>query len=164
MKVVRHILIVAGALFLILGIPVWKSGWLARAVSGVDAVSSATTILEQPSGNYMIYLNEARHPDAETRAAWVDFFNGEEIGILFEDLQCVVAEGDAAGIAMAESFQSRLPENQMTIRQEEATLMLSKAEHGRYDVMVLSQEMAEALAAGTLETGAENIAIRVQEE
>ena len=48
---------------------------------------------------------------------------------------------------MARSFQSILPENQMKIRTENVILMLSKAESGRFDVIVMSKELADVYDA-----------------
>ena len=45
------------------------------------------------------------------------------------------------------SFQSRLPENQMSVRLEDITLMLSKAQYGRFDVILMSREIYEASGA-----------------
>ena len=81
---------------------------------------------------------------------FIDFFEGKEISYLFEDITCMVAKGDALGLEAAQSLQSRLPENQMIIQEVDPTLMLSKAEHGRYDVIILSREMADMFAAETV--------------
>ena len=51
---------------------------------------------------------------------------------------------------MAESLQSRLPENQMKVRIVDGVLALSKAEAGLFDVIVTSDEMAKALTADTV--------------
>jgi hypothetical protein len=46
---------------------------------------------------------------------------------------------------MAQRLASRLPANQMKVRAEDGILMVSKAEVGRFDIMVLSDETAAAL-------------------
>lgn len=151
MKMVRHIIVVAAACFLILGIPFFRSDTFATlAGKAPDAVSGASVVIDQPSGEYVIFINRDRHPDEENLRTWIDFFEGKEITFLFEDITCMVAKGDALGLEMAQSLQSKLPENQMQIEQTEATLMLSKAEYGRYDVIIMSQEMAEAFRAETV--------------
>ena len=130
---------------LIFGIPLLRADFPAnRAVNGVDAVSSASVILEQPSGEYIVVINKTLHPDQEKLSAWRDFFAGKEIPVIFEDISCVVGASDSAGYEMARSLQSRLPENQMRLRTENPVFMLSKADHGRFDVMLLSREAAEA--------------------
>ena len=144
---IRHAVTVLAALLLLVGVPAYRTGYFQAKLSGTDAVSSATVIIDQPSGAYVVLINPDRHPNRENLAVWEDFFRGEEIGFLFEDLSCVVADSDAGGLELARSFQSRLPENQMTIRLEDVTLMLSKARHGRYDVMLMSREFYDAWGA-----------------
>ena len=53
--------------------------------------------------------------------------------------------GAVSGVQLAQRFQAQLPENQMRLRTENATLLVSKIEAGRLDAAVLSLEMAEAL-------------------
>lgn len=147
MNFIRHAGTVITALLLLVGVPVFRTGYFQNKLSGVDAVSSATMIIEQPSGAYVVMINRDLHRDAGNLATWEAFFRGEEIGFLFEDISCVVADTDAAGLELAKSFQSRLPENQMTLRLEDSTLMLSKAQHGRFDVILMSKEMYDATGA-----------------
>ncbi len=150
MKVIRHLLIVCAALLLIIGIPFFRSGYFAAMISGEDAVASATVALDQPSGEYVVMINETIRTDDETLNTWTDYFSGKEIDFLFEDIRCCVASGDAPGLEMARSYQSRLPENQMKIRTEDATLMLSKAEYGNFDIIVMSKEFADIFGADSL--------------
>ena len=146
----RHIFVVGVSLFLLLGMPMLRTGVLQRGGAGVDAVSSASVILEQPSGAYVVFLNKNLHSNKENLEVWNEFFSGNEIEFLFEDLSCVVADSDAAGLELAKSFQSRLPENQMRLRTEDATLLLSKAEYGKFDCIVMSHEAYEAYGAKSL--------------
>ncbi|MBQ7565002.1 MAG: hypothetical protein IJT16_13565 [Lachnospiraceae bacterium] len=88
-------------------------------------------------------INQALHPNEEKLSAWRDFFEGREIPVIFEDISCVVGASDSTGYEMARSFQSRLPENQMRIRTENPALMLSKADYGKFDVLLLSKEAAD---------------------
>ena len=113
--------------------------------AAVDAVSGATLELPaQPSGEFYVILNTARH--ADTLGDWRLFFpDDEDFSVIFEDIRCLAAKGDAAGVQMAERFQAQLPENQMRLRTEDPTLLISKVEAGRVDVAVLSRDMAEAL-------------------
>lgn len=151
MRIIRHILIVTGALIILVGVPVWSTGYIQGKLSGADAISSATVIIEQPSGAYVVIINKDFHHDHENLKTWEKFFGGEEIDFLFEDISCVVADCDAAGLELARSFRSRLPENQMSIRLEDITLMLSKADYGKFDVIVMSKEMYDAYSAQTIE-------------
>ena len=117
----------------------------------VDAVSSASVILSAPDDPYIVLINRALHEKSGTLAVWEDFFAGKEIGVVYEDIDCIVLWGDPAGMEAARSFQSRLPENQMRIRQEDGLLAVSKAEHGKYDVIIMSMEAARAY--GVKESG-----------
>ena len=148
--VIGHIAVTVSALTLMLGVPFVRSGYFSRLVSGADAASAATTALAKPSGKYVVFINRAMHTDSASLAAWEGFFSeGRDEGLynVFEDLSCTVADIDYAGIEMAESFQSLLPENQMKIGTENVILMLSKAEHGRFDIIVMSQEIADSFGA-----------------
>jgi len=147
MNAIRHVCTAAAALLLLVGVPVCRTGYIQTKLSGADAVSSATMILDQPSGSYAVLINRDLHHNEDNLAVWERFFAGKEIGYLFEDISCMVADTDAAGLELAKSFQSRLPENQMTIRLEDVTLMLSKAGEGRFDVIFMSKEMYEASGA-----------------
>ena len=147
---IRHILFVIIALFVTLGLPAMRSEAFQLATGGTDAVSSATTILEAPSGEYVILINTQRHEASGTLQIWQDFFAGKDIGIVFEDLNCIVIRGDTAGEEAARSYQSRLPENQMKIRAEEGVLTLSKAGNGNFDIIVMSREAADGYGAPLL--------------
>jgi len=143
----KHILFVLLSLFLLLGIPALFWGdWSAvfPGGDGVDAVSGASLdVPDQPSGNFYIFMNtKYRH---ETLSEWRDFFEERPVGVIFEDISCLVPAFDAAGIQLAERYQARLAENQMSFRTEETTLLTSKIEAGVFDVVILSREAAEAL-------------------
>ena len=127
-----------------------STGYIHNKLSGVDAVSAATVIIDQPSGAYVVLINKDRHLNADNLETWQTFFKGEEIGILFEDISCTVADMDVSGLDMAQSFQSRLPENQMTLRKEDITLMLSKASCGLFDVIMMSKEVYDAYGAAAI--------------
>jgi galactitol-specific phosphotransferase system IIB component len=82
---------------------------------------------------------------------WVQFFSGQEISYLFEDISCSVASGDSGALTMAQSFQSRLPEKQMSVQTENATLLMSRADCGKYDIIILSKEFAERYELTTID-------------
>ena len=113
-------------------------------------MSSASVILDQPSGEYVVLINGGMRKSQETLEAWKSFFGGEEIAYIFEDIACSVAAGDVGALEMARSFQSRLPENQMQIRTEDATLLMSRADHGKFDVLIMSKEFSEAYHGETV--------------
>ncbi len=142
-----HIALIALSLILLAGAPVASTGYVQRRLSGADIVSSATVSLERPSGAYVVFINPALHKNKENLAIWESFFRGEDIGFLFEDISCAVGNSDPIGLEMARSFQSRLPENQMTIRIEDTTLMLSKALYGKFDIIVMSRDSFNAFKA-----------------
>ena len=153
-KKALHILALAAgtllALLVIYRIFIGPVGVLAARLTGSpDAITSASVILDAPSGRFVVLLNEERHQKWDTADAWSQFFQGESL-VIMDDVDCLVGEGDAVGIGMAESYRSRLPENQMKLRREDGLMMLSRAEAMGFDVIVLSEEFAQALSAQTL--------------
>jgi galactitol-specific phosphotransferase system IIB component len=63
-----------------------------------------------------------------------------------------VASGDSGALTMAQSFQSRLPEKQMSVQTENATLLMSRADCGKYDIIILSKEFAETYDMTTMDS------------
>ena len=145
MRLLRHVMVVTAALFFLLLLPGWfltDGGKL--FAGGADAVSGATMELpDQPSGRYVIIVNRDRHPAA--MEDWTAFFEEREVGVIMEDISCLTAAADAGGVQLAERYQARLAENQMTLNRENSLLVVSRAEHGLYDVIILSEEMADSL-------------------
>ena len=143
-KVLGHIGLTALMLAVLVGLPMWKYIGSVSPGQTVDAASGATIALpDKPSGDFIVLINTARHSD--TLGDWGAFFRSEDFPVIFEDISCMVAQGDASGQQMAERFQAQLPENQMMLREENPTLLVSKAEAGYIDVAVFSREMADAL-------------------
>ena len=140
-----HILRVAVMLFLFLVLPyLLVFGMPGKKDDSIDAVTQASIELpDQPSGDFIVLINTSLHKDSIE--AWKEFFTDGDFGVIFEDIRCITAEGDATGMELAKRFMAQLPENQMTIRTENPTLLVSKAEAGYIDVVVLSKEMADAL-------------------
>ncbi len=151
MNLIKHIIIVFLSLFIMLGVPFLTSPFFQTLVSGEDAVSSASVALDEPSGKFVVFINKDMHPDEDNLKTWICFFKGEEISFLFEDIRAYVAKGDEQGETMAESFMSHLPENQMKVYIKEATMMLSKAEAKRFDIIIMSKEYYDMYGAKTLE-------------
>ena len=109
-----------------------------------DAVAQATIeIPDEPSGEYYIFINKRLHRDSIND--WISFFNDDEFAVIFDDIKCIAPKGDVNGIQLAERYKAQLPENQMTLRTEDPTLLASKAEQGYIDMAVFSVEMAEAM-------------------
>ncbi|MDO4536987.1 MAG: hypothetical protein Q4B54_02415 [Coriobacteriales bacterium] len=145
-RALAHIATIAVLLAVFVGVPV-ALGWvnLSALVSGqTDLVSSATTLQAAPDGGFTIFINGERHPDKEVLGYWKDFLAGKDVPLIMEDVSCVVCKDDIAGLEMAESLASRLPANQMKIHTEDGTLTLSKAETGRFDILVMSNEKAKS--------------------
>lgn len=166
MKALWHIVRAVVPLGLLLGVPMALGGGFGRLMGGTDAVSGATVALDAPSGEYVVLINTSLHTDKAALECWEAFFEtGDTEGIynVFEDISCTVAQGDAGGLDMAKSFMSRLPENQMKVRTEDVTLMLSKAEHGRFDVIVMSKEMADSCNAQRITELTDSELINVRE-
>lgn len=153
MKVLSHIVVIAAALALLVGAPYVafanRDAMQAR-LAAVDAVSSVPVARDAPSGRFVIFINKDKHPDHAVLADWVTFFSGKDAPLIKEDVTAVALVNDPAGIEMAESLQARLPEHQMTVMLEDPILALSKADEGLFDVLVVSEEVADALAADTV--------------
>lgn len=166
MKALKHIGIVALGLFLCLVLPGLFYVDVGALVSGgLDAVSGASMELpDQPSGDFVVILNTSRHP--LTTEDWTAFFQEREVGVIMEDISCLAAASDAAGVQLAQRYQVRLAENQMKLTTENSLLVVSRAENGLYDVIVLSKEMADALdfSAVYARSDAEIITIKGAEE
>ena len=149
---IRWIIHISGSvlvIFLLLILPLLRSEAFGAYLSGAeDAVSSASLVLEEPSGEYLIFLNKERHQ--KNLELWEQFFRGEDIGIVFEDLICTVPSGDLGALEMARSLASRLPENQLRVVSEDGVLLFSKADLGRYDVICVSKELGEIYGAAEL--------------
>ena len=145
-ETVRHLVTGILCAVLLVGGPIYAAYGHGGAAAA-DAVSAATVIIEQPSGAYVVLINTDRHPDRENLDTWISFFKGEEIGFLFEDISLLVPGVDRAGLELAKSFQSRLPENQMKVRSEDVTLLLSKAAYGEFDMILVSKEVYDAYGA-----------------
>jgi hypothetical protein len=151
-NIFKHMGIVLAGVVLLLGIPFLKTDYFKKwSNEDVDAVTSASVVIEQPSGEYVVLINRDMHTDEDNLNTWISFFSGEEISYLFEDISCSVIEGDAGALTMARSFQSRLPEKQMSVQTEDATLLMSRADNGKYDIIIISREYAESYGAVTAE-------------
>ena len=164
MKIPGHIALCTGAAALLLGVPFLLSDGFAELVNGTDAVSSASAVIDAPSGNFTVLINRDCHKSESDMAAWHEFFSGGDFDIIFDDTRCTVLDGDTNALTMAESFMSRLPENQMTVQSGDPVLVLSKADHGRFDMMILSDEAAESFAANSVYDGKNVDVIRISDK
>ena len=142
-KALAHLAVILACLLVLPGIPgiyyLNKTG----AFSGtVDAVTGASMDLpDQPSGNFFVLINTKNHSD--TLGEWTDFFQERPVGVIMEDINCLTVRGDVTGGQLADRYRARLAENQMKVRTEDGTLVVSRAEEGLADVIILSEEMAD---------------------
>lgn len=141
MQMIRHIIVILAALFVLLGLP---AIYFTQGSTGeTDSVSGASlAVPDQPSGEFVVLMSKERHPD--TLDAWTDFFFERPTDVIMEDLSCMTVQDDAAGLQLARRYQARLAENQMTVRRENPILVASRAENGLFDAIILSKEAAEA--------------------
>ena len=141
-----HVAAIALFALVSLGLPAALGGVNVFALPSVgsDLISSATTIVESPSGHYTVLINRDLHTNAEVLGHWRDFFEGKDVPLIMEDVHCFVLDGDTSGIGMATSYSSRLPANQMKLRVQDPVLVLSKVQAGVFDMLVASDEYLEA--------------------
>ncbi len=129
-------------------------GYLNLNSNSPDAVSSATAQTVSAGdmeGKWVVLINRELHDKAGTTADWQTFFTfSDNTPLIMEDITCKVAEHDAGGLDTARKYQARLPENQIKIVQEAGTMLVSKAELMRFDVIILSEAAANAYGAQTL--------------
>ena len=129
-------------------------GYINWSSDSPDAVSSATAkpvSAGDMSGKYMVFINRELHDKAGTTGDWEKFFSfSDDVPLIVEDITCKVAQFDSEGLDTARKYQARLPENQMIIEQEAGVMLLSKAELGRFDVMIMSEAAAKSYSAQTL--------------
>lgn len=143
--------VIAGALMIFL---LTAGGYINLNSDSPDEVSGATAqsvSAEDIEGKWVVLINRAIHDKSGTTADWQKFFTfSDNVPLIMEDITCKVAQGDSGGIETAKKYQARLPENQMKIVQEACTMLISKAELMRFDVIILSEAAANACRAQTL--------------
>lgn len=141
----KHILFLVVGLMLIF-LPAFlytQSFWVSLCNGGLDAVASATVILDQPSGDYVVLINKDIRTNENILKDWTDFFSGKEISYIFEDVSCSIPTGDEGALKLGESFQSRLPENQMKIKLDNSMLLTSRVDYTKFDIVIMSREFVE---------------------
>lgn len=107
-----------------------------------EAETGATYILpEKPSGEFVIMINEKRHPTSID--VWDDFFSERDYDPLSDKISCLTVSGDALGAELADRYSKRLFVKQMSIREENVILVLSKAELGLIDAVIMSADIAD---------------------
>lgn len=121
-----------------------QSFWVNLCNGGLDAIASSTVILDQPSGNYVVLINEDFRGNDDILNDWISFFSGEEVDFIFEDISCSIPTGDEGALALGESFQSRLPENQMKIKIDNSMLLTSRIDYEKFNIVIMSKEFVDA--------------------
>ena len=107
--------------------------------------------LDKLKGKYVVLINKELHDHTGTTEDWIKFFSfDKETPLIMEDIVCKTADTDAQGIEVAEKYRARLPENQMKLQKEAGVMLLSKAELGRFDVVILSEAAAQNYSAQTM--------------
>lgn len=146
-KLLFHIFISLTAAFLLVGLPTGFVLYNTRE-EAPDAVSGASIDMpDRPSGDYVLLLNRSLHE--ETFDDWAAFFRDGELNVIFDDINCIAAQSDVDALKMADRLIAQLPENQMKLRTENPTLLVSKAENGCIDAAIFSKEMADAMKLRT---------------
>ena len=164
LRIMKHIAVCLAGVLLLAVVPFALAGGFAKISGEPDAVSSASVVIEKPSGSYTVLINRDRHKSESDLAAWHKFFSGGEFEIIFDDIECVTLGGDTGALTLAQSFMSRLPENQMKVTSGDAVLTLSKAENGRFDMMIVSAEAAEKYGVLDIYDGKNVDVIAVEDE
>lgn len=154
--------VVAAALIICL---LTAGGYINLNSDSPDAVSSATAQTVSASdmeGKWLVFINRGLHDKSGTTDDWQKFFTfSDNVPIIMEDITCKVAQGDSSGLETAKKYQARLPENQMKIVQEAGTMLISKAELMRFDVIILSEAAANTYSAQTLYNRNEILTIKM---
>ena len=164
MRAVKHFTVCAVSILLLAVVPFALAGGFGKLSGDADAVSSASVLIDKPSGSYIVLINRDRHKNESDLAAWHEFFSGGDSGVIFDDIGCVTLQGDAGALELASSFMSRLPENQMKVTSSDPVLTLSKAETGRFDMMIVSAEAAERYGISGIYDGKNVDVINVEDD
>ena len=162
MEKLKHIAVVVIALFLFLMLPAMQCVDIGALFTRNTDSGSHTSgdIPGIPEGEFLVIINKDKH--WEDIGEWEKFFRGEDSGVITEDIGCLASASDPAGIQLAEIYQARLGENQMTIRTENPVLTVSMGETGMFDVIVMSQKTAAIF--GYDEFGENSLVIEVKGE
>lgn len=145
-KIFAHGIFLIIGFLIVFGPPLLYSRdyWMDLFSSDVDVITSASVILDKPTGNYVVLINKDFHKDEDVLNEWINFFSGNEVSYIFEDISCAVSLNDVAAVEMSESLRSRLPENQMRIAKDNQTLLSSRIDYNKFDIVVMSKEFVEA--------------------
>ncbi len=146
LKIIFHTIGILISLFLIIGIPLIINWNKIFPDSSEDVSSGASAILPDiPSGEYIILINSSLHN--ENLEKWEAFFSNDEenITVIFEDITVNISSNDKSAIDLGKRYQAYLPENQMTLKYINSTLLVSKVEQGHVDIAIFSKEMAQYL-------------------
>lgn len=142
-------------ILIILAVPFAALGGFDNIRKPPDAISAATEQTDdgEISGSYLVFINGNLHKENQTIDVWKEFFEGGDIPIVLEDISCFVCNNDSVGMEYAKRCQSKLPKNQMKIQTEDSLLLMSKAENEKFDIFIISKELADRYDAKSIEKG-----------
>ncbi|MBR1797041.1 MAG: hypothetical protein IJ757_03385 [Clostridiales bacterium] len=129
-----------------------------------DAVSGATVISEgdfESESGVVVLINRNVRKDPANTDLWLQFFQEGPAPDIFEDISVLIIEGDGITSEYCEFMMGRLPVNQMTVRSETSILVMSKAKYGKFDIIVMSEQLYENLGGSGIVEGNDDIAMCV---
>ena len=127
-----------------------------------DAVSGATVISEgdfDSQSGVVVLVNRSVRKAPENTDLWLDFFSEGPAPDIFEDISVLTINGDAITQEYCEFMMGRLPVNQMTVRTEDSILVMSKAKYGKFDIIVMSEQLFESYGGSGIVEGNDDIAM-----
>ena len=159
LKILKHIGFVLLTLFLFVGIPLLVQRDNLIKLGTVDATAGGSIDLSEyeSSGSFVILINETSFSD-RLKTRLVSYFDGSDrdssIFITKKDIltgdekiKLTVINGDSAGITMGQYYQGAIANGAaITLDSETGILVVSKAEKGMLDLVVMSEAMAEAFS------------------
>lgn len=147
LSVCRHVAIILLGVFLLVGVPFICTGYFKNMLASkkTDSSSSAPLEVEVPSGDYIVLLNKRYHTENRDIEFWKKIFFDSEVGSSSDTISCSVPNGDIGAMELAFYYQSLLSENQFKIEISDPMLLVSRAEHVKFDVAIMSANFANAL-------------------
>ena len=148
-----HVACVLVLVLLCLAAGAWTSGFDLSLLKyqGVVEEGVATSGAGESGQSYVVFLNTRAHPDADERAGWVALFSGDDASRVTGAATCLTAAGDVDARNLALRLAGRLEAGQLSVRVDDAMLIVSKAEVGRFDILAMTAGVAEALDVSVLE-------------
>ena len=140
-----HVVGVTAISFALFAVPILANYKNINSDSDVNA-GATIPLPDVPSGEFLILMKSSKHQ--ENISDWETFFlysDREYVPVIFDDITCSIADSDFSARELGTRYQAYLPVNQMKIKYENATLLVSKVEQGYFDVAIFSLEVANYL-------------------